>query len=652
MKNKIINHIIKAGFAGGMFLSFALTASAVGTWTSPTGAPPTNNTDTPVNVGSTTQRKIGAFEIGNPSSTTPNGLAVYGQSALIKKVTIGVVPCSGLGCYSGSYDTSSTTTTSGIGGAGAGGGGTGGGGTAGGGTAGGTVGGGTYTTGGWIVPKLSSNNGNGFFSSLRNAFANTFKPEPVYAVGTTAECAHSYDYPGSPCTVYSSTGVVLGAGTCVWNDTGSLYCSSGTTSGGSGGVGSTTGSSTATLATPPTISFNPTSASISSGSAGSIVWSVSNASTCAVGSANPSNNWTPSSVSISSSTHAGSGTKSLGTFTNPGSYSYYMTCTSPSGASATSAATITVGPTYILETYGNANINGYLNVTANVYSSGFKQGGVNVCLQNGTNCPASGGYSSVFPIGSNPSSAGTQGAWIGWNALTGGTGETDFINNKGGGSGGFAFMNQAYGSSTRSTLMMITGSGAVGIGTTSPSADLEVSGTSNRNTPLLKVTSSGTANGDNSANTERGITVAASSAAGQGKLLNVKRGSTDLFNVAGNGNTYIQHSVIGPAASGDGVPMYRLNPHCASTYATNSIGGRYYNLPLTTQKWCGENDNLWYNDKNAPATYVAGAGTPGPHYYAGKLNHSSGTCTYSAPTGGGYLGCDYNPTPVGYLSLN
>lgn len=34
-----------------------------------------------------------------------------------------------------------------------------------------------------------------------------------------------------------------------------------------------------------------------------------------------------------------------------------------------------------------------------------------------------------------------QGAYIGWNALTGGTGETDFINSKGGGPGGFTFMN-------------------------------------------------------------------------------------------------------------------------------------------------------------------------------------------------------------------
>ena len=46
----------------------------------------------------------------------------------------------------------------------------------------------------------------------------------------------------------------------------------------------------------------------------------------------------------------------------------------------------------------------------------------------------------------------TQGAYLGWNALTGGTGETDFINNQGGGSGGFAFMNTPSGGSPRTTI--------------------------------------------------------------------------------------------------------------------------------------------------------------------------------------------------------
>lgn len=52
-----------------------------------------------------------------------------------------------------------------------------------------------------------------------------------------------------------------------------------------------------------------------------------------------------------------------------------------------------------------------------------------------------------------------QGAYLGWNALTGSTGETDLINNRGGGSGGFAFMNTPNSGSPRQTLMFLDGNG-------------------------------------------------------------------------------------------------------------------------------------------------------------------------------------------------
>ena len=56
-----------------------------------------------------------------------------------------------------------------------------------------------------------------------------------------------------------------------------------------------------------------------------------------------------------------------------------------------------------------------------------------------------------------------QGGYFGWNSLTGGTGETDIINNLGGGSGGFAFFNTAAAGWTtgHTTLMQITGAGAL-----------------------------------------------------------------------------------------------------------------------------------------------------------------------------------------------
>jgi hypothetical protein len=70
---------------------------------------------------------------------------------------------------------------------------------------------------------------------------------------------------------------------------------------------------------------------------------------------------------------------------------------------------------------------------------------------------------------------------LGWNALTGGTGETDFINNQGGGTGGFAFMNTPASGTLRTTLMVIAGGGNVGIGTSSPSARLSVASPAGEN---------------------------------------------------------------------------------------------------------------------------------------------------------------------------
>lgn len=83
------------------------------------------------------------------------------------------------------------------------------------------------------------------------------------------------------------------------------------------------------------------------------------------------------------------------------------------------------------------------------------------------------GTGSLFVGGSVSLPATQQGAYLGWN-LSGGTGETDFINNQGKGSGGFAFINTPAAGTPPTTLMTITGAGKVGIGIGSPVAPLDV----------------------------------------------------------------------------------------------------------------------------------------------------------------------------------
>jgi hypothetical protein len=68
----------------------------------------------------------------------------------------------------------------------------------------------------------------------------------------------------------------------------------------------------------------------------------------------------------------------------------------------------------------------------------------------------------------------SQGAHITWNALTGGTGETDIINNPGYGSGGIAFMLANRAGTSKTTPVYIASTGDVGIGTTLPMAALDI----------------------------------------------------------------------------------------------------------------------------------------------------------------------------------
>jgi hypothetical protein len=110
----------------------------------------------------------------------------------------------------------------------------------------------------------------------------------------------------------------------------------------------------------------------------------------------------------------------------------------------------------------------------------FLQEGGGVGIGTGTPSASLDVGSGLIHVGGTTSPVVTaQGGYLGWNALTTNTGETDFINNQGLGTGGFAFMNAPQSGTPLTTLMFITGPGNVGIGTTAPQQMLSVNAGAN-----------------------------------------------------------------------------------------------------------------------------------------------------------------------------
>lgn len=251
------------------------------------------------------------------------GFANFGRAELLGYTHIGAYPC-GTGCTGGAPATDPGGST----------------------TAGGTVG---YMGGPTRGNMLLGN----VFASLGSSFKALLSPNTAYALDLSG----------------ATTGGATGGG------------------GGGGGTsgGGTTYGGGATMVYNATVTFTATPASISTGGSSTLSYTVSNAASCTVTSSNASNNW---NTTFTPSGGSASGSQALGTFSSQGSYSYTMTCTSNAGGTnGVGTATVTVGPSYIFQVDGNTRMNGYLDTIGGISSTGtIKQGGVPVCLQNGTNC--------------------------------------------------------------------------------------------------------------------------------------------------------------------------------------------------------------------------------------------------------------------------
>lgn len=198
-----------------------------------------------------------------------------------------------------------------------------------------------------------------------------------------------------------------------------------------------------------------------------------------IGSAGPSQ----SSLNIMSSTDATGNAQWFSWGVNKGSWSInpglaFLPSPSFSISSTGNVGIGTAVPGAPLEVNGNIMLTqggpGKL-----IFPDGSQLSSANGLVANGIS--ASNGNTTVngdlHVTGNTNPNLSTQGGYFGWNALTGSTGETDFINQQGGGPGGFAFFNAPPSGTPTTLLMFLNGSnGNLGIGTTSPGAKLEVNG--------------------------------------------------------------------------------------------------------------------------------------------------------------------------------
>ena len=201
-----------------------------------------------------------------------------------------------------------------------------------------------------------------------------------------------------------------------------------------------------------------------------------------------------------------------------------------------------------------------------------------------------------------------QGTYLSWNR-SGGTGETNFVNHRGQGTGGFTFDNTATGASM-TRLMTINSSGNVGIGTMFPMAALHVNGTTNGPTSsYLRNSSNGTsaytmfALGNDLAQNKLVLFTNSSTRTLDGGADNstIRTDSGDLHLGAGGGQKMTIQASTGMVGVGTTNPVSRL-----SVVGSDSI---ISSQATSLTSWSGL--NLYKNDSTLTASFAYGNGSAG-----------------------------------------
>jgi len=102
---------------------------------------------------------------------------------------------------------------------------------------------------------------------------------------------------------------------------------------------------------------------------------------------------------------------------------------------------------------GGLTVNGTLNANNNITATGQIAGAADVSANGAMHC--AGG---LFAVGNGGASVYGQGTYINWNESNG-VGETDFVNNRGGGAGGFVFRSVNQNNTTQYFSNSIDGNG-------------------------------------------------------------------------------------------------------------------------------------------------------------------------------------------------